>query len=293
MSAGGCTIGAFVNGIENIPAFEKTIGRKLGVVLFFTHWQNPFPLKEVKAIIENGSVPLLTWEPWITDENGALNSIISGKHDEYMLKFLKAAKEIGQPIFLRFAHEMNGDWYPWSGTKNNCEASGPELYSKAWKHLHTLIYNNVNAKNIKLVWCVNHDNLPLEKWNDFGAYYPGDEFVDWIALDGYNWGYEKWQSFDEVFSGAYKKVLSISGKPLMIAEFASAESGRSSLENKNIWIKDAFEKIISNYDKVKIFCWFNINKERDWRVDSSAGSEAALRSALQNVRFLDKIQNYE
>jgi beta-mannanase len=156
MNAGGCTSGAFVNGVENIPAFEKTIGKKLGVILFFTHWFNPFPTDEVKAIINNGSLPMLTWEPWITDKEGTLNAIISGKHDDYMLNFLKAAKEIGQPIFLRFAHEMNGDWYPWSGVSNNDEGKGPELYIKAWKHLHALIYNNVKATNIKLVWCVNH-----------------------------------------------------------------------------------------------------------------------------------------
>ena len=32
-------------------------------------------------------------------------------------------------------------------------------------------------------------------------YYPGDEYVDWTGVDGYNWGVRNggWQSFEQVF----------------------------------------------------------------------------------------------
>ena len=71
----------------------------------------------------------------------------------------------------------------------------------------------------------------------------------------------------------------------MIGEFASAEQGG----DKGAWIADALSKIKTNYPRIKLFCWFNINKERDWRINSSASAEAAFRNGLRDAYFLDKI----
>jgi len=136
-----------------------------------------------------------------------------------------------------------------------------------------------------LVWCPNNACLPAEAWNNLAAYYPGDQYVDWVGLDGYNWGYSGWQSFDDIFSGAYQTLAALTAKPLMIGEFAAAEQGG----DKAAWIGDALQKLNSNYTRVKLFCWFNIDKERDWRIGSSASAEAAMRNSLQNSSFLARI----
>ncbi|MFA4906591.1 MAG: glycosyl hydrolase [Candidatus Margulisiibacteriota bacterium] len=281
--ASTCAVGAFVNGMDNITSFQTTIGKKLAVVLWYVHWQSEFPSSEADTVAANGSVPLITWEPRITHSLGTLEAIASGSYESYVRGFIQAAKNWGKPILLRFGHEMNGNWYPWDGF-NNGAASGPEKYKRAWIYIYN-VREELKADNISLVWCVNNTNLPVTSWNTIEAYYPGDQYVDWVGMDGYNWGDSRWQSFDAVFAEVYAKLTALTSKPLLIGEFASSDQGG----NKVGWITDAFAKIESDYPKVKLFCWFNINKERDWRVESSSSAEAAVKNALQDGYFSSKM----
>lgn len=178
---------------------------------------------------------------------------------------------------------MNGNWYPWDG-EHNGGAAGPEKYKRAWQYIYN-VKQALNADNVKLVWCVNNTSQPAASWNTLSAYYPGDQYVDWIAMDGYNWGYDGWQSFDAVFGDVYQTLASLSQKPLMIGEFAAAEQGG----DKAAWITDAFARVKNDCPRIKLFCWFNIDKERDWRVESSDASKAAFRNALQDDYFSDEL----
>jgi beta-mannanase len=283
----GAAVGAFVNGLSNLPSFQTAINKNLAVVLWYVPWPNPFPATDADTVNANGSVPLITWEPWITDAAGTLEAIAAGSYEAYVRSFFLAAKTWGKPLFLRFAHEMNGNWYPWDGEHNKNEGEGEEVgerFKKAWRYIYN-VRQSVGADNVYLVWCPNNDNQPGETWNTPAAYYPGDQYVDWVGLDGYNWGGSEWESFDAVFGAAYAALTGLTAKPLMIGEFAAAEQGG----DKAAWITDAFNQILSSYPRIKMFCWFNLNKERDWRIDSSAAAAAALRNVLQSAAFLDKI----
>jgi beta-mannanase len=282
----GCAIGAFVNGMNNLPTFQSTIGRNLAVVLIYAHWQDAFPTSDADTIYNNGSVPLITWEPWITNQIGTLESIAAGSYESYVTQFIQDAKDWGGPVLLRFAHEMNGNWYPWDGYHNGASLAAAERYKNAWIYICN-VKERLNADNVSLVWTPNNANLPDASWNLISNYYPGDQYVDWIGMDGYNWGVGDWKSFSSVFGPIYQELIALSSKPLMIGEFASAEQGG----DKANWITDAFSQIQNNYPRVKIFCWFNINKERDWRINSSSSSETAANQSLQSSYFLDTIRS--
>lgn len=276
----GCLTGAYVNGLGNLASFQSTSGKKLALVLLYVHWREPFPTAEADTIDSNGSVPVITWEPWLTAEAGTLDAIASGAEDEYITAFLTAARSWGKPFFLRFAHEMNGNWYPWDGFHNG-GADGPAKYVNVWRHIYS-VRESLSAGNARLVWCPNNVGVPAEAWNSPAAYFPGDGYVDWIGLDGYNWGNDCWQSFDQIFSSAYTAITALSDKPVMIGEFASATAEG----DKAAWITDAFSGLKTGYPRIKAFCWFNINKERDWRIDSSAAAAAAYKNVLQDAHFL-------
>lgn len=279
----GCAIGAYVNGMENLTGFQAMAGRKLAVVLFYVHWQEPFPTQEVDAVHANGSVPLLTWEPWITHELGTLEAIASGSYESYVRQFMQAAKDWGKPLFLRFAHEMNGNWYPWDGAHNG-EAAAAERYKQAWRYIYN-VRQTLEADNVKLVWCPNNRDIPDASWNRAAQYYPGDDYVDWIGMDGYNWGHGSWEAFGVVFSDIYAGLTGLTQKPLMLGEFACAQDGG----DKGAWITDALSKIKSDHPRIKAFCWFNIDKERDWRVNSTPSAEAAFRDAIGDSYFLESL----
>jgi len=285
----GCAVGAFVNGVENLGSFQSLIEKKLAVVLWYVHWFEPFPSAEADLVWNNGSLPLITWEPWISWEAvrplTTLEAIVSGSFESYVRSFLQAAKDWGKPLFLRFAHEMNGDWYPWDGFHNGSSETGTQNYKRAWIYIYD-VREEIKAENVNLVWCPNNTSLPDEPWNIPEAYYPGDQYVDWVGIDGYNWGYSQWQSFDQVFGSAYQRLISLTSKPMMIGEFACATQEG----DKAGWVVDAFTKIKSNYPRIKIFNWFNINKERDWRVESSPDVINAFKISLQNSYYLSTIR---
>ncbi len=279
----GCAIGAYVNGMENIASFQTAIDKKLAIVLWYVHWQDAFPTAEANTVYANGSVPLITWEPWITSSPNTLEAIAAGSYESYVREFMQAAKDWGHPLFLRFAHEMNGNWYPWDGCHNG-QAAGPENYKQAFIYIYN-VRQQVGATNVYLVWCPNNVSIPSDTWNEIIDYYPGNQYVDWIGIDGYNWGYGDWKSFASVFGVGYQSITAITSKPLMIGEFASA-----SLEgNRSEWLTDSFSKIQNYYPRIKAFCWFNINKERDWRITGYASDETAFRNGISDSYYLDSM----
>ncbi|HVN68010.1 MAG TPA: glycosyl hydrolase [Candidatus Sulfotelmatobacter sp.] len=287
----GCAVGAFVNGLGNISSFETTAGKELAVIHWYISWPDAFPTADAATVAAHGSVPLITWEPWLTDPLGTLEAIAAGSYESYVRTFLQAAKSWGRPLFLRFAHEMNGNWYPWDGYHNKNEGEGEEVgkrFQKVWRYIYN-VKASLEADNVNLVWCPNASDLPAADWNRMSAYYPGDRYVDWIGLDGYNWGdssNNSWQSFDAVFAAAYQTLTLLTTKPLMIGEFACA-TGEA--RDKAAWISAAFSALKTNYPRVKLACWFNINKERNWPIDSCPAAAAAYKIALQDSYFLGKM----
>lgn len=249
--------------------------------MWYISWDESFPTSSCATVDNYGGVPMLTWEPWLATAN-TLEAISGGAYDAYISAFAQDAKAWGKLVYLRFGHEMNGNWYPWDGSHNG-GAAGPAKYIAAWCHIHDL-FAAAGATNVKFVWSVNSSDSPAEDWNKAAAYYPGDAYVDWIGFDGYNWGAGNWQTFDQIFSAAYG-TFETYGKPLMISEFACAEEGG----DKAAWITAAFTGLKTNYPSIEACVWFNINKagERDWRVDSSTAALNAYKNAVTDPYFLE------
>jgi beta-mannanase len=199
---------------------------------------------------------------------------VAGDHDALVRERAADARALGVPFFLRWGHEMNGNWYPWDGFHNGAAAGGPALYVQAYRHVHDLFVEE-GAENAVWVLCPNVTSVPPEPWNDWQSYYPGDEYVDWLCTDGYNWGtvqtWSSWQSFSSVMGPIIPSLASF-GKPVLIAETSSTEEGG----DKGAWIDGIVPALASEFPAVRGLVWFHVNKETDWRIDSSPGSLAAF-----------------
>src|SRR6266516_3981594 len=271
-----------------IPSFEGLAGKPVAIVQTYQNWAtadadhtfSPSWMDQVRA---HGSIPQITWQPWdytvgVNNPQPAfrLNQIYNGAYDSYITTWAQAAKAWGHPFFLRFAHEMNGNWYPWSDSTNGNQ---PGDYIKAWQHVHD-IFTAQGATNVTWVWCPNVEggsaSTPLSQL------YPGDTYVDWVCMDGYNWGTQvagfSWQTFSQVFTQTYTDFGQLApSKPIMIGEFSSAETGGS----KAAWITDALStQLPNNFPNIKAVLWFNANYERDWRIESSTASQKAFAQAI-------------
>ncbi len=267
-----------------VTQFERDAGKHVAIVQWYQSWAgagSAFDPSLPAAVAAHGSMPMITWEPWdpsagVNQPAFTLAAIATGNEDGYVRSWAQALAAYRQPLLLRFAHEMNGDWYPWAaGVSGNTAAQ----YVAAWRHVHDL-FVQAGAANVRWVWS------PNVAWNEasaFAAYYPGDAYVDWLGLDGYNWGGSSWQSFAQIFGASYQSITALSARPLMIAETASAEAGGSKAQ----WITDAFgTQIPATYPRIQAVLWFNQNKETDWRIESSATAQRAFAKAVSNAVYL-------
>jgi phage/plasmid primase-like uncharacterized protein len=71
------------------------------------------------------------------------------------------------------------------------------------------------------------------------------------------------------------------GKPIIVGEFATDEGAGNA---KAQWIGDAYRALL-NHPNVVGAVWFNMNKEADWRIESSPAAEAAFRAAMAEPRI--------
>jgi hypothetical protein len=279
--AQGALLGAFV-GTGTIAQLDTTLGRKLAISHNFFGWNDDYT-SFARSTVSAGYTPLVTWEPWVGSTGVSIDDIAAGRHDSMIRSRAQSIAGIGQRVFLRWGHEMNGNWYPWDGAHNGASASAPPKYIAAYRHIHDQ-FVSAGASNVIWVFCPNVDSVPGDAWNQWSNYYPGDAYVDWMAFDGYNWGTvqtgSSWRTFASM-TGTIYPTLAAKAKPIMIAETASTELGG----DKGAWIAGILPALSASFPSIKAFVWFHVNKETDWRIDSSAASREAFVTMARDRYF--------
>ncbi|MDQ6710560.1 MAG: hypothetical protein M3Z11_08390 [Candidatus Dormibacteraeota bacterium] len=273
---------------------ESKLGKGSAIVMWYKHWGGPysaFHAPDFQAVLNHGSVPMVTWMsddyslpgyPNNSSQTGFTDArIAAGAFDPFIQSWAAGLRQLGRPVLLRLDHEMNGNWYAWSpGVNGNTAAQ----YVAMWRHVHD-IFAREGATNVRWVWSPNAGK-------PFGALYPGDNYVDWVALDGYNWGmtngWTPWQSFTTVFGQSYRDLLSLTNRPMMIAETSGVEAGAPAGTSKAAWITSMASEISRNFPRVRALIWFDQNNGngQDFRIDSSAASLNALIAALRSPTFV-------
>ncbi len=280
--------------------FEKLVGKDMAII----HWGQPwimngtfqnFNASSFDSVRNHGSIPLIDWGSWLIGGGAVqpqfqLSTIYNGTYDTYIHQWALDAKTWGHPFFLRFDWEMNGTWqFPWAEQINGNQ---PGDYVKAWRHVHD-IFTSVGATNVTWVWCPNISS-PVTR--SMSSLYPGDAYVDWTCLDGYN-QYSTWLGFNSIFTGSgvnwiydsYQQLLALAPtKPIMIGEFASLEAGDGGAA-KAAWITDALSsQIPSRFPAIKAVIWFDWDAgdpANTFPVDSSSASASAFASAIKSQYY--------
>ncbi|MEX5299168.1 glycosyl hydrolase [Kocuria sp. CPCC 205292] len=253
-------------------------GEKPSIVLSYKDFHQPAPYWELEQTRASGATTLLTWEPWVwgggTDQPAhSLDAIASGAHDAHITDWATRLADWGSPVMLRFGHEMNGNWYPWSEGVNG---NGAGDYVAAWRHVHD-IFTAAGADNVRWVW---NPNVPYYGSTPLDGLYPGAGYVDVVALDGYNWGtsqtWSSWQQPWDLFAHGLSEMRRLApGKEIIVAETAGAEAGGSKAE----WNAHLVHYLAQQPD-VTGLVWFHLDKEVDWRIDSSTASAQSLAAEL-------------
>ena len=282
--------------LTGVAELERSIGTTLALVQIYSAWgdkpEERFPLQLATAIWDMGSVPVVTWEPWLTDfessshpalalrdnrDRHGMSAVARGDYDFYIDMWAADAARFGQPLFLRFAHEMNDPYrYPW-GPQNNSK----EEHIAAWRHVRDR-FERAGAKNVIWTWS---PHVAYPYWD---SYYPGGQYVDWVATGALNFGavgqqWSQWWTFHEIFGAKYPLLASF-GKPVMIAEFGSLAVGG----DRTAWYRDALTDLPRKYPAVKALLFFHAKNDRtvtyqalDWSIAGEKDVAGAITVAIK------------
>ncbi|MGY1605141.1 glycoside hydrolase family 26 protein [Geodermatophilus sp. SYSU D00815] len=269
------TLGVAAEDPAALDSFARATGVRAGVHVWYQAWHGTpaFDAARASAVADRGALPLLTWEPWdpaagVEQPAYTLARIADGAFDAYVAAFARQVRDWGRPLALRFLHELNATHYPWGAGVNGNSA---ETAVAAYRHVRE-VFRREGADLVTWVWCVN---VPARGYAAIPPLYPGDDDVDWVAVDGYNGGtalpWGGWRDPEELFGATLELLDELSDRPLAITEVASAEAGG----DKAAWIRDLFDLALDR--GVRVLVWFDLAKETDWRISSSPQAAEAFR----------------
>jgi len=289
-----------------LNAFEYRAGKKVSLIHIGWAWKDgagnfqSFPGAPTRPgdamdmIRAHGAIPILSWFSWqlgqglvqpafslktLYDYNGT--GRMKPEYEQYVVLFATQAKAWGHPFFMIFNEEMNGCWYPW-GTQvvsgNSCNGNTADDYVRSWRAVHD-IFEAQGATNVTWVWSVNTEypgSTPIEQL------YPGDAYVDWTNVNGFNSSSDKsssWMTFTQLYTSTYDKLTGDHAypgtpvaptKPVMITGIGSSKDGGS----KSAWIADAVGvQIPDNFTRIRALAWFNWDSgstKYDWPIEGNS-----------------------
>lgn len=242
---------------------EADAGRQYDIAHVFHAWDLAIPTADDLMHIEDGRLLMISWNGTDTRE------IASGVHDDWIRSQARGVRDLDRRVLLRWLWEMDGN------RRRAWVHSGPD-YVAAWNHIRR-IFDEEGALNAEWVWCPNEflfwDGGDPEPW------YPGDDAVDWLCADGYNWATsstsDEWVDFADIF-GDFYRWAEPRGKPIVIGETGSGEAEPGA---KAEWIRsipEILERDMPEIDAVVYFDKdFRRRGHRDWRLDTSESAYAA------------------
>jgi len=237
----GATRPELPQSLSGIYRLSEMFHQKMQVVSFYQAWGDgelhEFPRSTMDNMNKGGFIPLLTWEPWLSafdqwkgqNPPSSLDSISSGAVEIYIRTWARQAVKYGKPFMLRLAHEPTNPLYGWAPEYGNHSQS----YKKFWAYVQA-IFTEEGARNVIWVW--TPFGLMDHEW------FPGDENIDYIGLDIFNYGTlverGQWLDFHTLAKlqiDAYKRLKI----PLFVAETSTSDAGGSKAD----WWKQALQGI--------------------------------------------------
>ena len=247
---------------------REQLGREQRIVHVFYAWHDTLP--DHLSWLPKRAYPMISWR------GTGHGPILNGSSDGQIARNARRLRRFGRPLLLRWGWEMNGSWYAWSAAHNGDDASG---YVRSWQRLHD-IFREEGADNVSWVWSPNWNDSPDEAWNRMDEYYPGDTYVDWVGVSGYNLRRETPQTLFKPIYDAYT-----SRKPLMITEVGAQDRGG---RTKADWI-DLFSAWCRQNPGVGAVTWFDTDTHpgyhEKWRIDTDPESLAAYRRMARHPHF--------
>ncbi|MCB0992459.1 MAG: hypothetical protein KDB16_15885, partial [Acidimicrobiales bacterium] len=254
----------------SVEAHEASIGRPLDIVNEFFSFSKPWAMDRLAWHIEQGRTPMVSWNGTHADD------ILAGRHDELIRERARDAKQLEVTFLLRFFWEMDA-----AKGRNWGYHDDPTLYHRVWNHVRT-IFDQEGVDNAVWVWTPTTWHFTTGKAAEF---YPGDDVVDWIGADGYQWSCTG-DGLDS-FGAVYRDFLTWAAgknKPVIAAEWGADESPAK------VPFIQSVPEVLAGYPNIVALVAFDSidpgGRGCNFRIDTSAAALQAYRALVNDAPFV-------
>jgi hypothetical protein len=271
----------------DVEAREAVYDRRVDVLHRYHDWDDAWPTAEERSYAAEGRFLFEGWESRVFGGGVVCwADIAAGGHDAAIDAQARRLAAFASPLFVGFMHEPEdntGPCRPGVGGDPKAPMGSVEELRAAWRH----VVERVRPVAPNVVWVftvMGHD--PAGSW----AFYPGDDVVDWVAWDPYNWANcagrtrDAWRSFEQAARPMYAYLDAVgSTKPRMLSEYGSHDD--PGLGSKERWLREIPATLETAMPKLKAVVLFDRlatpvpGDPCAWLVDSSPGARAGFAAA--------------
>jgi hypothetical protein len=253
--------------VAGLNQFAVTAGRQPNVALYYSSWNERFQAGFARQAYSDGATPAVQIEPF----GVSLAAIAAGRYDRYLRGYARQVASYGHPVIIGFAHEPDGDWYPWGA-----KYFPPATWIAAWRRVVT-VFRAAGAGNVIWLWTMNAqgtDAAAMAQW------WPGAAYVTWIGIDGYF--VHPADTFRSVFGVALAMTGGL-GRPVLIAETAA---GRRDTGDQPGAIASLFAGLRAR--RLLGLIWFDQDQHgslyrQDWQLEGDAPATRAFRRGVAGL----------
>ena len=266
--------------LQAVQVFQGKVGRNLAATRDFLSWDSPFPTAYEQGLVAQGTTILLsvasnklngTKIPWAQVAAAQPGDALY----DTMVSWADRVRDFGVPIYVTYQHEPEA-------AVNNSQGTQAD-YIAAWRNWVS-VFRAEGATNVSFMFITTAygygvkttDRRYVPKW------YPGDDVVDEIAVDAYNWYTcrasvkNPWNSLASLIEKQRQFGLLHTDKPLWLAEYASVEDPAAP-GRRATWLNDAaalFQQ--PGYEQYRGILYFDLKKQCDWRLETVPDALAAF-----------------
>ena len=271
----------------DVEAREAVYGRQVDILHRYHDWNDTWPTAEEQAYAGQGRFLFEGWESRVF--GGATlcwADIAAGAHDAAIDAQAERLAAFGSRLLVGFMHEPEdnlGPCQPGAVNDSKADMGSAEEFRAAWRR----IVERVRPVAPNVVWVLSvmgHD--PAASW----ALYPGDDVVDWVAWDPYNWANcagrsrDTWRSLQQAAQPMYAHLDAVGyTKPRMLGEYGSHDD--PAMGSKEQWLREIPAMLRTAMPKVRAVVYFDRvatpvpGDPCAWLADSSPSAQAGFAAA--------------
>ncbi|WP_370247060.1 glycoside hydrolase family 26 protein [Nocardioides sp.] len=271
--------------LTRVSAFEQLVGHR--VELLPVSWRYGDDVPEAADLLlaaSGGQTLVVAWDL----SAARFADWASGDLDRYLELVGAALRSQPGPVYLRPWPEMNGDWQTYQPTPDGERPRGGTYaeFRAAWRH----VVERVDAASAgRARWVFSPSAATRPGTTPVGRIWPGDDVVDVLGIDAFNWGESvgsgRWRSFARIVDGQYRRLTALDATaPVWITAVGSKEPRTDdgapvdAGHSKADWVRDLLAD--RALPRIEGLIWAQRRAERDWRIDSSPGSLRAFRRGI-------------